>query len=158
MSDFLSDPLSTSVLHVCEQRRLWLSPVISAKISWAGSRVRAEFKRYVSGFRITRGPFYQTFCWVVLFLSNKYLLPKIYVWIALTLQYDFNLIPVIWVNTSFLFEFWRIAAYIRWMEIKFHYKPPEYWDEPHYEYIYKCLHNLDHTSIFRFDCIRVFAK
>ena len=51
MSDFWSDPSSTrtSILHVCEQRRLWRdctdaharlsrwSPVISTIMSWAGS-------------------------------------------------------------------------------------------------------------------------
>ena len=52
MSGFWSDPSSTSILHVCEQRRLWwdcadaqarLSPlvayVISTIISWVGSNV-----------------------------------------------------------------------------------------------------------------------
>ena len=47
MSDFWSDPSSVSILHVCEQRRLWrdcadvqpslVSYVISTIISWAGS-------------------------------------------------------------------------------------------------------------------------
>ena len=48
MSDFWSEPLSTSLLHVCEQRRLWqtctgspesslVASVVSTLISWAGS-------------------------------------------------------------------------------------------------------------------------
>ena len=50
MSVFRSDSSSTSILHVCEQRRLWrdcagspepslVAYVISTRISWAGSNV-----------------------------------------------------------------------------------------------------------------------
>ena len=53
MSDFWSDRLSTAILHVCEQRKLWrdcadatglpepslVAYVISTIISWAGSNV-----------------------------------------------------------------------------------------------------------------------
>ena len=52
MSDFCSDPSSTSIVHVCEQRRLWracrcagspepslVACAISTKISCAGSKV-----------------------------------------------------------------------------------------------------------------------
>ena len=57
-SDFLSDPSSTSILYVCEQRRLWwlrgcaISPEPSlfayTIISWAGSVLRLIVGNYVT--------------------------------------------------------------------------------------------------------------
>ena len=63
MSDFWSNPSSTSILHVCEQRRLWqtarmrsssepslVAHVISTIISWAGSFV--HFLKCLCGHRL----------------------------------------------------------------------------------------------------------
>ena len=44
MFEFWSNHSSTSILHVCEQRRLWRDcvDVISAIISWAGSMYKSD--------------------------------------------------------------------------------------------------------------------